>query len=182
MRRVRQGVPRPIPGRIHRGSQGPVVRRALLGMEARNCGRELVLCRLLGGQVGHRLSGTHTRGARSPQGITTGSGARQSISPTLRQTVHLRQLRLLLHRSRQGLAPRQLRLGQGQSLAGPPRLRKGCFPKLHERETETLWRNGTWNAKFLCRTCLVQEWEKKPWEIERWLSLHNDGAWKAASI
>ena len=51
---------------------------------------------------------------------------------------------------------------------------------LHEREN--LWRNGSWNAKFLCRTCLVQEWGKKPWEIERWLSLHNDGAWKAASI
>ena len=69
---------------------------------------------------------------------------------------------------------------EDNSLTGPPMLRKGCFPKLHKRET--LWRNGTWNAKFLCRACLVQQWEKKPWEIERWLSLHNDGAWKAASI
>ena len=66
------------------------------------------------------------------------------------------------------------------SLAGPPKARKGCFPTLHHREN--LWRNGSWNATFLCRTCLVQEWNCTPQEIEQWLLLHHPGSEKAASI
>ena len=42
--------------------------------------------------------------------------------------------------------------------AGPPKSRSRCFPRVHDRET--LWRNGSWNAKFLCRTCLVQQMAK----------------------
>ena len=66
------------------------------------------------------------------------------------------------------------------TLAGPPKSRKECFAKLRERETP--WRNDSWNAKFLCRPCLVQQWQKKPWEINDWLTLRHPGACKAASI
>ena len=43
------------------------------------------------------------------------------------------------------------------------------------------WRNGTWNARYLCRTCLVREWDQSPQEIDQWLTLHHTGAAKAAS-
>ena len=128
MRRVREGLPWTVPGRIHRGSQGPVVRRALFGMEAWDGRRELVLCRLLEGQAGHRFSDTHATGARSPQGFTAGSGARQPVSPTLGQMVRLRRLRLLLHWSRQGLASRQLRLRQGQLARRSTQGSEGVLP------------------------------------------------------
>ena len=63
--------------------------------------------------------------------------------------------------------------------AGPPKSRKGCFPTLGQRED--LWRNGTWNARYLCRTCLVREWDRSPHEIDQWLVLYHPGPAKAAS-
>ena len=150
-------------------------------MEARNRGGELVPCRLLGGQAGHRLSGTHPRKAWSPQGVATVSGARQSVPPTPIDRWSICDNCDCYCTGRAGdWLPGSFVYCTDNSLAGPPKLRKGCFPKLHGRET--LWRNGTWSAKFLRRACLVQQWQKKPREIERWLALHNDGAWKAASI
>ena len=65
------------------------------------------------------------------------------------------------------------------TLAGPPTSRKGCFPTLGHRED--LWRNGTWNATYLCRTCLVREWDRSPHEIDQWLALYHPGSAKAAS-
>ena len=65
------------------------------------------------------------------------------------------------------------------SRAGPPMNRRGCFPSPALRED--LWRNGTWNARHLCRTCLVREWEQSPQEIDQWLALHHTGAAKAAA-
>ena len=57
------------------------------------------------------------------------------------------------------------------SPAGPPKSRNQCFPKLFDRGAP--WRNDSWDAKFLCRTCLVQQWQKMPEEINAWLTLHN---------
>ena len=65
------------------------------------------------------------------------------------------------------------------SHAGPPMNRGGCFPPPTLRED--LWRNGTWNARYLCRTCLVREWEQSPQEIDQWLTLHHPGAARAAA-
>ena len=61
-----------------------------------------------------------------------------------------------------------------------PKSGKGCFPRQHGRET--LWRNGSWNAKVLCRTCLVQQWQKTPREITERLAMCKPGGSKAASI
>ena len=53
--------------------------------------------------------------------------------------------------------------------APPPKPRSKCYPAAHGREA--LWRNGSWNAKFMCRTCLVQAWGKSPDEITEWLAM-----------
>ena len=79
-----------------------------------------------------------------------------------------------------GWLPGSFAYAKDNSLAGPPKTRRGCFPTLHEREN--LWRNGSWNARFLCRTCLVREWDRKPREIEQWLPLRDEGPAKAAPI
>ena len=65
------------------------------------------------------------------------------------------------------------------TLAGPPKSRKGCFPGPHLREDR--WRDGTWNASYLCRTYLVRECGQSPQEIDQWLTMHHTGAAKAAS-
>ena len=44
--------------------------------------------------------------------------------------VHLRQLRLLLHRTRQGLAPRQLRLLHGQRARRTPQIPESMLPQV----------------------------------------------------
>ena len=76
--------------------------------------------------------------------------------------------------------PGSFAYAKDNSLAGPPRARRGCFPTLHYREK--LWRSRAWNATFLCRGCLVKEWKCTPQEIEQWLVLHHPGSEKAASI
>ena len=63
--------------------------------------------------------------------------------------------------------------------AGPPKNRKGCFPAPYLREDR--WKDGTWNARYLCRTCLVREWDQSPQEIDQWLTLYHTGAAKAAT-
>ena len=66
------------------------------------------------------------------------------------------------------------------TLAGPPLIRGACFPKLGEREE--LWRQGAWNAMYLCRTCLVKQWHKTPADITEWQALNHGGGAKATSI
>ena len=63
--------------------------------------------------------------------------------------------------------------------AGPPKDRKTCFPNPMFREDK--WLRGEWNATYLCRTCLVQEWQRPAWEIDEWLAMHRSAAQKPFS-
>ena len=45
----------------------------------------------------------------------------------------------------------------------------------------TTERNGTWNARYLCRMCLVREWGRSPHEIDQWLMLYHPGSRGAAN-
>ena len=78
-------------------------------------------------EIEHQLKRPGPRGAGTPPGITASSGGRQSFPPARRQVVQMRQLRLLLHRTRHGLAPRQLRLLHGQHTLRAPQIRERMF-------------------------------------------------------
>ena len=58
--------------------------------------------------------------------------------------------------------------------AGPPKERKSCFPNPALREER--WLKGEWNATYLCRTCLVREWNRPAWEIDDWLAMNRSAA------
>ena len=63
--------------------------------------------------------------------------------------------------------------------AGPPKDRKGCFPTPAIREEQ--WLTGMWNATYLCRSCLVREWDQPTCDIDKWLEMHRTGAQKPYS-
>ena len=63
--------------------------------------------------------------------------------------------------------------------AGPPKERKSCFPNPAVREER--WLKGMWNATYLCRTCLVREWNRPAWEIGDWLAMNRSAAQKPFS-
>ena len=60
------------------------------------------------------------------------------------------------------------------TLAGPGKERKECFPSAAQRAA--LWANGGWDATYACRRCLPSFWRGDTQEIDRWLYFQHSGA------
>ena len=84
----------------------------------------------------------------------------------------------VLHWPRKGLPPGQLRIRFGQHPCRAAKNSEGMLPYARSPRGPVAM---TRNARYLCRTCLVREWDQSPHEIDHWLTLHHSGAARAAN-